>query len=103
MVEVQFLVGLEFAEGIVKFEFCVLYRLRHAIHFVLAVVDVDLGIDYRNDIDLALSKLLMEYWSLLEANANLHLIGERVRLLARQPILLSLDHGLEINIDLDTL
>lgn len=45
----------------------------------------------------------MEYWTLLEANANLHLIGERVRLLSRQPIFFSLDHGLEINIDLDTL
>jgi hypothetical protein len=45
----------------------------------------------------------MENGPLLEANANLHLIGERMRLLARQPVLFSLDHGLEINIDFDTL
>ena len=103
LVEVEFFVRLELAEGIIKFELRVLNRLRHAIHFVLAVVHVDFWIHYRNDIDLALSKLLMEYGSLLEAYAYLHLIGERMRLLARQPILFSLDHGLEINIDLDTL
>ena len=103
LVEVELFIALPFAEGIVKFELCVLDRLRHAIHFVLAVVDEDLGIHYRNDINLALSKLLMEYWTLLEANANLHLIGERVRLLSRQPIFFSLDHRLEINIDLDSL
>jgi len=83
LVEVEFFIGLEFAEGIIKFELCVLNRLRHAIHLVLAVVYVYFWIYYRNHIDFAFSKLLMENGPLLEANANLRLIGERMRLLAR--------------------
>ncbi len=44
----------------------------------------------------------MENRSLLEANADFHLIGERMLLALWDPPLLLFDHGLEVHVDLNT-
>ena len=103
LIKVQFFIGLEFAEGIVKFELRVLNSLGDAVHFVLAVMHIDFWIHHGYHVDLAIGKFLMEDRPLLKADANFHLICEGMSLLTGQPILLSLDHGLEINIDFYTL
>lgn len=64
---------------------------------------VNLRIHHRNDIDLALSQLLLKYWPLLKADTNLHGISERVRLLILKPLLLLLNHSLKVHINLNAL
>jgi hypothetical protein len=46
---------------------------------------------------------MMEDWPLLEADADLHLVGEGVQLLPWESFLLVLDHGLEVDVNLDAL
>ena len=66
-------------------------------------MNIDLWIDNRDNINLAISQLLVEHRSLLKAHTNLHRISKAMRLLLRKLLLLLLDHRLEVHIDLDAL
>ena len=103
LVEIELFICLEFTEGIIEFEFGVLDGLGHAIHFVFAVMNVYLGVDHRDHIDLSISQLLVKHWPLLKAHADLHGISKAMRLLLIESLLFFLDHGLEVDIDLDAL
>ena len=103
LVEVQLLVGFVLAESIIKFEFRVFNCFGHSINFILAIMNENLRVRYRDYIYLAVRQLLLEDRPLLEAHTDLHLVRKRVLLLPRQPLLLVLDHGLEVDIDLDSL
>lgn len=103
LIEIKFLVGLMLAEGIIEFEFRVFNRFGDAIYLVFAVVHENLRVNDRDHVDLSVRELMMEDWPLLEANTYPHLVSKRVRLLSCQLFLFILNHGLEIDVDLDPL
>lgn len=101
--EVKLLVGIVLIERIVKLEFIVFNSLGDAIYLVSAVMNNNLGVAHRDHIDLTIGKLVLENWSFLEADRNLHLVCQRMHPSCSQLGALRLDHMLEVNVDLDTL
>ena len=90
-------------EGIVKYELGVIYKLGDPIDLELALVNSDDRVGDRNAVDLTVSQLVSENWSFLYADADLELVGRNVRAHRRDVSHVSLDHGLEVDVDLDTL
>lgn len=103
LVEVKLLVGLAVREGIIKSKLSVFDCFGHSIYFVLAIVDDDLWVGHRYDVNLTIRELLLENGALLEAHTDLHLVGENVLPAFGDLFPLGFDHGLKINIYLDTL
>ena len=92
-----------FAECVVKFEVCVLDCLGNAVNFIATVMYNNFRILNRHNVDLSISKLLLENWPLLKTDANFHLICESMATFLCQFLTLSLNHVLEIDINLDAL
>jgi len=63
-------------------------------------VDYYLGVGHRYYIDFAVRQFVLEDGSLLEADADLHLVGEGVLSRGHYFLHFCFDHGLEININL---
>lgn len=103
LIEIQLFVGLIVRERVVEPELCVFNRLAHSVYFVFAVVDYDLWVRDRDDIDLTISKLLLENGALLEAHTDLHLVSKNVLPTFRDLFPLGFHHGLEIDVYLNTL
>ena len=64
---------LLFRVSIVKVEIVVLNILGYAVDFVLWIVNRNLRVRHRHDVDLAVGCLLLEEWALTHTDADLHL------------------------------
>lgn len=103
MIEIELFVGLTVRERIIEPELGVFNCFGDSIYFVFAVVDYDLWVGDRYDIDLTIRKLLLENGALLETHTDLHLVSKNMLSTFGDLFPLGLNHGLEINIHLDTL
>ena len=103
MIEIELLVGLTVRERIIKPKLGVFNRFRDAVYLVLAIMDYDLWVCDRYNIDLTICKLLLENGALLETYTDLHLVSKNMLSTFGDLFPLGFDHGLEIHIYLDTL
>jgi hypothetical protein len=103
LIEIELFVGLTVRERIIEPELGVFNCFGDSIYFVFAVVDYDLWVGDRYDIDLTIRKLLLENGALLETYTDLHLVSKNMLSTFGDLCPLGLNHGLEINIHLDTL
>ena len=90
-------------ERIIKSKLGVFNCFGDSIYFVFAVMNYDLWVCDRYNINLTIRELLLENGALLETYTDFHLVSKNMLSMFGDLFPLGLNHGLEIDIYLDTL
>lgn len=101
--KVKLFIGLIVSKRIVKFELSIVNHFCDTIDLVFTVMNYDLWIWHRYNVDFTISQFIMKNGSLFETYRNFHLISKTVYLSWRNSAFFIFNHSLELDINFDAL